>query len=76
MELPLNQVLCGDNREILPTLPCDSVDLAVTSPPYWGLRDYGHEDQLGLEAHPQLYVDHLVEICREVKRVIKPRGSF
>jgi len=74
--LPLNQVLCGDNREILPTLPCDSVDLAVTSPPYWGLRDYGHEDQLGLESHPQLYVDHLVEICREVKRVIKPTGSF
>ena len=74
--LPLNQVLCGDNREILPTLPCGSVDLCVTSPPYWGLREYGHEDQLGLEAHPQLYVDHLVEICREVKRVIKPKGSF
>ena len=75
-ELPLNQILCGDNREILPTLPEDSIDLVVTSPPYWGLRDYGHEDQIGLEPHPQLYVDNLVEICREIKRIIKPSGSF
>jgi len=75
-ELPLNTVQCGDCREVMATFPADSIDLVVTSPPYWGLRDYGHKDQLGLESHPQLYIDHLVEICREIKRVIKPRGSF
>jgi len=59
------------------TFPADSIDLVVTSPPYLGLRDYGiGEDQLGLEPHPQLYVDHMVEICRGIKRVLKPSGSF
>lgn len=73
----MNKIFTGDCREILPTLDSESVDLAVTSPPYWGLRDYGTgEDQLGLEPHPQLFIDHLVEISREVKRVLKPRGSF
>ena len=76
-ELPLNQVLCGDNREVMKTLPGDSIDLAVTSPPYWGLRDYGlGENQLGLEPHPQQYIDNLVEISKEIRRVIKPRGSY
>lgn len=133
--LPLNQVLCGDNREVMKNLPGGSIDLAVTSPPYWGLRDYGEvesiwggdpecehkwgetlpkggrtkrlEDgdpkqskdgiaegfaqadggnfcsecgawrgQLGLEPHPQMYIDHLVEICREIRRVLKPSGTF
>ena len=41
MKLPLNQVLCGDNRKIMKVFPGNSIDLAVTSPPYWGLRDYG-----------------------------------
>jgi len=117
------------------SFPSDSVDLVVTSPPYWGLRDYGVETvrvwggfpecehewvktppprqrneadikdptskqatmrgtnynaqegnicahcgawrgSLGLEPHPQLFIDHLVEICREVKRVLKPSGTF
>jgi len=111
--------------------PNDSIDLVVTSPPYWGLRDYGEEtvqvwggdhecehewigetssfnkqggegkqstnlgtlrdkDQksdfcvkceawrgsLGLEPHPQMFIDHLVEICREIRRVLKPLGTF
>jgi len=137
-KLPLNQVLCGDNREVMKALPGGSIDLVVTSPPYWGLRDYGevesiwggeleceHEflmeeipqrgnrdigfnerwgnspgqkkqekknlieskrgfcancgawrGQLGLEPHPQMFVDHLVEVSREIRRVIKPRGSY
>ena len=136
-ELPLNTVQCGDCREVMATFPADSIDLGVTSPPYWGLRDYssdsliwggdrnhnhffeleyvpqrGNRDkdfnerwgnssgqrkqekkniidsqrgfcecgawkgQLGLEPHPQMFVDHLVDICREIKRVIKPKGSF
>ena len=75
-ELPLNTVQCGDCREVMATFPADSIDLVVTSPPYWGLRDYGHEDQIGLEDHPQKYVDSLVSVSREIKRVIKPSGSF
>lgn len=74
--LPVNEVINGECREVMQGFPSDSIDLVVTSPPYWGLRDYGVDEQLGLEAHPQLYIDHLVEICREVKRVIKPTGSF
>ena len=117
------------------SFPSDSVDLVVTSPPYWGLRDYGVETvrvwggdsecehewvktppprqrkesdikdptskqatmrgtnynaqegnicahcgawrgSLGLEPHPQLFIDHLVEICREIRRVLKPSGTF
>jgi len=77
MELQLNKIHCGDNVEVMKPFPSDSVDLVVTSPPYWGLRDYGTgEDQLGLEPHPQMYVDNLVVIFREVKRVLKPSGSF
>jgi len=77
MTLPLNQVIVGDCTEIMRTWPEDSIDLVVTSPPYWGLRDYGlGEDQLGLEPHPQLFIDHLVEVCREIRRVLKPSGTF
>ena len=134
-ELPVNQILCGDCLVTMQSFPSDSVDLVVTSPPYWGLRDYGVETvrvwggfpecehewvktppprqrneadikdptskqatmrgtnynaqegnicahcgawrgSLGLEPHPQLFIDHLVEICREVKRVLKPSGTF
>ena len=145
MSLPLNQVINGDCTEIMRTWPADSIDLVVTSPPYWGLRDYGVETvrvwgdlpecghewgeslpatlsdhknigfaersrenfrgggyktvaiaekhlpseagqfcskcgawrgSLGLEPHPQLFIDHLVEICREIRRVLKPSGTF
>jgi len=131
MILPLNQVIVGDCVEVMRTWPADSIDLVVTSPPYWGLRDYGvetvrvwggrpecrHEwssqvssfnkqggegkqstnlgtlrgvDQksdfcskcgawkgsLGLEPHPQMFIEHLVEVCQEVKRVLKPSGTF
>ena len=131
MSLPLNQVITGDCTEIMRTWPSDSIDLVVTSPPYWGLRDYGSETvrvwggdhecehewnpqvssfnkqggegkqstnlgtlrgeeqksdfcskcgawrgSLGLEPHPQLFIDHLVKICREIKRVLKPSGTF
>jgi len=145
MILPLNQVIVGDCVEVMRTWPADSIDLVVTSPPYWGLRDYGSETvrvwgalpecehewgealpatssdhknigfaerskekyrggghkivaiaekhhpseagqfcsecgawrgSLGLEPHPQLFIDHLVEICQEIKRVLKPTGTF
>jgi len=145
VNLPLNQVVLGDCVEVMKTWPEYSIDLVVTSPPYWGLRDYGSETvqiwggrpdcehewgeslpaaisrhtntgfeerskenfrggghktvaiaekyrpseagqfcskcgawggSLGLEPHPQMFIDHLVEICREIKRVLKPSGTF
>jgi len=173
-QLPLNQVVCGDCLEVMRGFPDNSVDLVVTSPPYWGLRNYGPETvrvwggdpkckhewgewntpyksdnqhtrsksswnrpsrkeneavfitkkcpvcgkafegtktqrfcslncvntlsnyqrlklqsiekfcskcgawrgSLGLEPHPQMFIDHLVEICREIRRVLKPSGTF
>ena len=52
------------------------VDCILTSPPYWGLRDYGVEGQIGLEEHPQQYVDKLVRVFRESKKVLKDTGSL
>jgi DNA modification methylase len=62
--------------EVLPTLPADSVDCVVTSPPYWGLRDYGFEGQIGLEKTPDEYVGRLVGVFREVRRVLRPNGTL
>jgi len=140
MNLPLNQIICGNCVEVMREWPKESVDFVMFSPPYWGLRCYGEETvtvwggepscehkwsiertprpnqaggtdekraikgklnyseavdyhdrasyssfcvkcgawrgQLGLEPHPQMYIDHLVEVCREVKRVLKKTGNF
>lgn len=68
-------VLQGDCRAILPNLSAESVQCVVTSPPYWGLRDYGgNADQIGLERTSAEYVESLVEVFREVRRVLKPDG--
>ncbi len=64
----------GDALSVLSDMPADSIDCVVTSPPYWGLRDYGVDGQLGLESHPQEYLQKLWEIFDEVKRVLKPTG--
>jgi DNA modification methylase len=68
------RVLAGDCREVLATLPADSVHCVVTSPPYWGLRDYGVAGQLGLEPSPDEYVASMVAVFREVRRVLRPDG--
>jgi DNA modification methylase len=70
------EILQGDCLEILPTLPAESVDCCVTSPPYWGLRDYGCEGQLGLEATPEDYVAKLVEVFAAVRRVLRNDGTL
>lgn len=69
------QLHCGAAAEILRTLPADSVQCVVTSPPYWALRDYGHPGQLGAEATLADYVARLVGIFREVRRILAPRGT-
>ena len=66
----------GDTRELIQRLPDNTFQSAITSPPYWGVRDYGIENQIGAESDINLYIKHLVEIFREVRRVLKPDGTF
>ena len=66
----------GDCLKILKRLPAGSVNCCVTSPPYWGLRDYGRPDQIGLEATPEIYVSNLVEVFRQVWRVLRDDGTL
>ena len=69
-------VIPGDCRAILPTLPDASVQCCVTSPPYYGLRDYGVEGQIGLEPTPDEYVAAMVAVFREVRRVLRDDGTL
>jgi len=57
------------------TLPDACVNTCITSPPYWGLRDYGHDGQIGLESTPAAYVARMVEVFREVRRVLRDDGT-
>lgn len=68
------QIIIGDSLAGLRTLEADSVQCVVTSPPYWGLRDYGAEGQMGLERTPDAYLDRMVELFAEVRRVLKKDG--
>lgn len=65
----------GDAVDVLRSIPSDSIDCCVTSPPYWGLRDYGRAGQIGLEKSPDEYVERLVSVFAEVRRVLKPDGT-
>lgn len=56
-------------------IPCSSVDCVVTSPPYYGLRDYGVMGQIGLEKTPLKYIENMVSVFREIRRVLKPEGT-
>jgi DNA modification methylase len=69
-------VLQGDCIEQLKTLPAGSVNCCVTSPPYWGLRDYGVAGQMGLETTPEGYVAKMVEVFAEVRRVLRDDGTL
>jgi DNA modification methylase len=69
------QIILGNALDVLKTLESESVQTCVTSPPYFGLRDYGMPGQIGLEATPAGFVSTLVEIFLEVRRVLKPDGT-
>lgn len=69
------EILAGDCRETLKTLTDQSINTCITSPPYWGLRDYGEEEQLGMEDTPEEFVKNLVQVFREVKRVLRDDGT-
>lgn len=66
----------GDCKQMLRDLPAASVHCCITSPPYFGLRDYGVEGQLGLESTPEEYVQRLVEVFRDVRRVLRDDGTL
>jgi|TARA_Y100000034_G_scaffold135944_1_gene209921 DNA modification methylase len=74
-ETPHVKLYLGDVLEVTKTLPDDYVNCIVTSPPYYSLRDYQHKKQIGLEATPELYVNNLVKIFKEIKRVLKKNGT-
>jgi DNA modification methylase len=103
IEYWLNKIHCGDAYELLKQIPSESVDVVITSPPYYGLRTYGkytekifdgdpncshewngsfcvkcnaYKGELGLEPDYRLYVKHLVDLFREVKRVLKKQALF
>ena len=71
----MNNLLIGDCRNILPTLEAKSVQCVITSPPYYNLRDYGVSLQIGQEATYQEYIESLVDVFREVRRVLKDDGT-
>lgn len=72
----MNRIIQGDCLQTLKTLPDQSVHCCVTGPPYFGLRDYGHGGQIGLEQTPDEFVRKLVEVFREVRRVLRDDGTL
>ena len=74
--MQLNRIIQGDALEVLKTLPEGSVNCCITSPPYFGLRDYSRDGQIGLETTPEDYVRKLMDVFREVKRVLKDDGTL
>ena len=76
MTLPINTIICGDCLEVMRTWPEKSINCCVTSPPYWGLRDYGVDGQIGLEATPEEFIAKMVEVFAEVRRVLRDDGTL
>lgn len=75
-QVATDQIIQGDALEVLREMPDQSAHCCITSPPYWGLRDYGVDGQLGLEKTPEEYVAKLVEVFREVWRVLRDDGTL
>ena len=74
--MKLNHIYTGDALEVLGSLADNSIDCCMTSPPYYGLRDYGVNGQIGLEETPEAYIERLLGVFRQVYRVLKPDGTF
>ena len=72
----MNEIINGDALEVLRTLPDECIDCCITSPPYYGLRDYGTVGQIGLEETVEEYIQKLVTVFHEVRRVLKRDGTL
>ena len=72
----MSEIYCGDAAEVLRTLPPESVNMCVTSPPYYGLRDYGESGQIWIEKTPAEYIARLVVVFEEVRRVLVKDGTL
>ncbi|WEK42938.1 MAG: site-specific DNA-methyltransferase [Candidatus Sphingomonas colombiensis] len=70
------EIIPGDCRDVLPTLDAGSVHCCVTSPPYFGLRDYNAANQIGLEQTPNEFIEQMVAVFREVRRVLRDDGTL
>ena len=71
----MTKLMHGDCLELLKTMESESIQTCITSPPYWGLRDYGNDNQIGLEKTPEAYVEKMVSVFQEIKRVLKEDGT-
>ena len=71
-----SQIIVGDCLKVLGDMPSDSINCCVTSPPYWNLRQYGVDSEIGSEVTPWEYIDRLVNVFGQVFRVLHPRGTF
>ena len=76
MDLKLDHIYQGDALEVLKTFPSESIDMCITSPPYWNMRDYGVEGQLGNEKTFEEYLNKLQLIFNEIYRVLKKKRSL
>lgn len=74
--LPINSVVCGDSLDVLKTFPDKSVNCVITSPPYFRMRDYGIDGQIGLEQTPDEYVQKITKVFNEVKRILFDDGTL
>jgi site-specific DNA-methyltransferase (cytosine-N4-specific) len=74
-EIPV-RIILGDTRTEIRKIPDSTFQTAITSPPYWGLRDYKHDQQIGAEPLIEDYIRNLVWVFREVRRVLNPEGTF
>jgi DNA modification methylase len=72
----LGRILVGDVRMRLAELPDNAVDCVITSPPYWALRSYGHDDQIGAETTVDAWADEIATVCKELARVLVPAGAL
>ena len=75
-DIEKNTIINGNSLEVLKSLPDNSIDCCVTSPPYYNLRNYGCDGQIGLEETPDKYIERLCDVFSEVRRVLAPQGTL
>ena len=71
----MTDIRIGDARELITEYPDQMFDCVMTSPPYWGLRDYGHDDQIGLESTPEMYLKTMWSLFDDIKLKLKDIGN-